>query len=141
MTDLSGLLQGTEGDGVHWTLETPGELNVNLVHLDAGHAIGEHVNEAVDVVIVVLAGAGQLTIDGGGTPLTAHVVAQVPRGSRRSVRASEDEALDYLSIHRRRGPLDIRPAREAGLADPGDEGGDPACWAHVFEADDADTPG
>jgi len=108
MTDLTGYLQGAAGDGVHWTLETPGELNANLVHLDPGHAIGEHVNDAVDVLIVVLAGAGRLTIEGGGTALAPHVVAHVPRGARRRVEAAAEDGLDYLSIHRRRGPLGIR---------------------------------
>lgn len=114
MTDLSEYLHGVDGDGVHWTLDPPGELNVNLVHLDAGHAIGEHVNDAVDVVIVVLAGAGRLTTDGRSTALTPQVVAHVPRASRRSLRAADGEGLDYLSIHRRRGPLGIRPAGPAG---------------------------
>jgi quercetin dioxygenase-like cupin family protein len=107
MTDLTGLLQSAEGDGVHWTLEKPGDLNVNLVHLDAGHAIGEHANNELDVLIVVLAGRGRLTVDDEGTDLRAHVVAHVPRTSRRSLRAADDEALDYLTIHRRRGPLGI----------------------------------
>ena len=127
MTDLSTVLRSAEGDGVHWTLETPGELNVNLVHLDPGHAIGEHVNDEVDVVIVVLAGRGELTVDGHGTELAPHVVASVPKGSRRGVRAAEGEGLDYLSIHRRRGALGITPRP--------DEGGDPACWAHLFPDD------
>jgi mannose-6-phosphate isomerase-like protein (cupin superfamily) len=142
MTDLTGLLQSAAGDGVHWTLETPGDLNVNLVHLDAGHVVGEHANDEVDVVIIVLAGRGRLTIDGHGTDLTAHVVANVPRMSRRSVRAANDEGLDYLSIHRRRGPLGIRRARSdvAETGAPREEGGDPACWAHLFENDDTETP-
>ena len=142
MADLSSYLHGAGGDGVHWTLEGPGELNVNLVHLDAGHAMGEHANEAVDVVIVVLAGTGRLTIDGRGTALAPHVVAHVPRTSLRSVRADE-HGLDYLSIHRRRGPLDLGPPRGSAAADKEaahDQGGDPACWAHLFE-DDAAGPG
>lgn len=141
MTDLTGILQSAAGDGVHWALEEPGDLNVNLVHLDAGHVVGDHANDEVDVLIVVLAGRGRLRIDGHGTDLTAHVVARVPRMSRRSVHAAEDEGLDYLSIHRRRGPLGIRPARSrpAEVTDPRDEGGDPACWAHLFE-DDTETP-
>lgn len=126
MTDLSACLRDAAGDGVHWSLEGPRELDANLVHLDAGHAIAEHVNDAVDVLMVVLAGAGRLTIDGDSRVLTAHVVAHVPRGVRRSVEAAGDEGIDYLSIHRRRPPLGIRPA-------PSDEGGDPACWAHLLD--------
>jgi quercetin dioxygenase-like cupin family protein len=118
MTDLTGLLQSAEGDGVHWTLETCNDLNVNLVHLDAAHVVDEHVNNEVDVVIVVLGGHGLLTIDGHGTELTAHVVANVPRMSRRIVCAADDEGLDYLSIHRRRGRLGIRHAARSDLAAP-----------------------
>jgi mannose-6-phosphate isomerase-like protein (cupin superfamily) len=128
MTDLSDVLEGVEGDGVHWTLDASGDLNVNLVHLDAGHAIGENVNDEVDVVMVVLAGRGRLTVDSRPTDLTPHVVAYVPRASLRSVHAADAEGLDYLSIHRRRGPLGIRPAA--------DEGGDPACWADLFDDDE-----
>jgi len=142
MTDLTGLLQSAEGDGVHWTLETPSDLNVNLVHLDAAHAVGEHANNEVDVVVVVLGGRGRLTIDGRGIDLAAHVVANVPRLSRRSVRAADDEGLDYLSIHRRRSPLGIRRARSdpAEMGAAHEEGGDPACWAHLLENDDTETP-
>jgi quercetin dioxygenase-like cupin family protein len=135
MTDLTGLLRSAEGDGVHWTLETSGDLNVNLVHLDAGHAVDEHTNDEVDVVIVVLAGRGRLMIDGHDTDVSAHVVTEVPRQVRRSVRAADDESLDYLSIHRRRGPLGIRRGATGPAATGAshDEGGDPACWAHLFE--------
>lgn len=143
MTDLSGILQGAEGDGVQWAVETPGELNVNLVHLEAGHAVGEHVNDEVDVVIVVLAGQGWLTIDGERTDLAAHVVAYVPRHTRRGVHAGAGHGLDYLSIHRRRAPLGIKPGGRAGRAaettEPHELGGDPACWAHLFDDDTDDT--
>ena len=142
MTDLSGILQGAEGDGVHWAVETPGELNVNLVHLEAGHAVGEHVNDEVDVVIVVLAGQGWLTIDGERTDLAAHVVAYVPRHTRRSVHAGAGHGLDYLSVHRRRAPLGIKPGGRARRAEAADEpqelGGDPACWAHLFDDEDGE---
>ena len=141
MTDLTRRLQSAEGDGVHWTLEEPGDLNVNLVHLDAGHIVGEHTNDEVAVVIVVLAGRGRLTIDGHGTDLTTHVVANVPRMSRRSVRAADDEGLDYLSIHRSRSPLGVRSGRSdlAAMGAPREEGGDPACWAHQLENDNTET--
>ena len=142
MTDLTRLLESAAGDGVHWALEACGDLNVNLVHLDAAHVVSEHANDEVDVVIVVLGGHGRLMIDGKGTELTANVVVSVPRLSRRSVRAADGEGLDYLSIHRRRGRLDIGRARSdlTALGAAPDEGGDPACWAHLFESDSPDTP-
>lgn len=156
MSDLSGVLRRAAGDGVQWTLEGDGELHVNLVHLDAGHAIGDHVNDGVDVVIVVLAGSGELTVDGATTRLAAHVVAHVPRGARRSIRADggagdgdggaddgdggadgDNAGLDYLTIHRRPRPLGIGPTRRRPraetAAEPVEEGGDPACWLHLFD--------
>jgi hypothetical protein len=86
---------------------------------------------------VVLAGRGRLMIDGHDTDVSAHVVTEVPRQVRRSVRAADDESLDYLSIHRRRGPLGIRRGATGPAATGAshDEGGDPACWAHLFEDD------
>ena len=80
MTDLTGLLQSAVGDGVHWTLEMPSDLNVNLVHLDAIHVVGEHANNEVDVIIVVL-----------GWPRTAHDrrPRHRPRSARRRQRAAD----------------------------------------------------
>jgi hypothetical protein len=47
-----------------------------------------------------------------------------------------------LSIHRRRSPLGIRRARSdiAEMGAPHEEGGDPACWAYLFENDNTETP-
>lgn len=105
VVDLSDALLET-GDGVHWTLERHGDLNVNLVRLEPGHSVDEHVNHAVDVVLVVSAGAGHIWVDGVSTPLRAHVVADVPRGTARRI-AAGPEGLSYLTVHRRR-TLDIR---------------------------------
>lgn len=96
----------TTGDGVHWSLAMPSELNVNLVALEAAHAIGEHVNSEVDVVFVVLGGEGRATVDAVVHDLRRDVVLHVRRGLARSVVAG-DTGLRYLSIHRARGALGI----------------------------------
>ena len=98
------------GDGVHWTLDDSTDLNANLVHLDPGHAVGEHVNGAVDVLVVGLAGDGEVAVDDAVHALRAHVVVHVPRGARRTIRAG-DAGLTYLTVHRRRGGLEIGPTR------------------------------
>lgn len=92
--------------GVVWALEASAELNANVVKLDPGHAIGEHVNGEVDVFVYVLSGDGSVTIDGRTSPLAADHAVLVPRGARRSVRAGATTLL-YLSVHRRRGPLQV----------------------------------
>jgi hypothetical protein len=77
---------------------------------------------------VALAGNGELLVDGAAAPLENGVVAHVPRGSLRSVRAGS-EPLRYLSLHRRRsGPMirsrpsrrPTRSEREHGV--PGEHG-------------------
>lgn len=98
--DLGPLLDAP-GDGVHWTLGAEGDLNANLVRLEPGHAIGEHVNDEVDVLVVVLAGVGEARIDGHRLPLVHHQVVLLPSGARRSIEAGP-EGLAYLTVHRRR---------------------------------------
>ena len=65
--DLTGV--GGTG-GVMWSVSLDG-LHANLVVLGPGEAIAPHRNDAVDVLVVVLSGAGKATID-------AHVVELTP---------------------------------------------------------------
>ena len=104
-TDTSG------HDGVVWSLPHGGDLDVNLVHLAADGVIGAHVNNEVDVAMSVMTGSGALVVDGVRHDLSVGVLASIPKGVQREIRASSD-GITYLSIHRRRGPLAIgvRPA-------------------------------
>lgn len=99
-----------DGDGVHWTLRGSDDLNANLVHLDPGHAMGEHVNDAVDVIVVVLAGDGEVLVDARPHRVGPHALALVPRGAARTIRAGAG-GLTYLTVHRRRGGPAIGPRR------------------------------
>ena len=99
-TDTSG------HDGVVWSLPHGGDLDANLVHLDAGGVIGAHVNSEVDVAMSVMSGNGTLIVDEINHDLSVDVFALIPRGVRREVRAGS-EGITYLSIHRRRNPLTI----------------------------------
>lgn len=99
-TDTSG------HDGVVWSLPHGGDLDANLVHLDAGGVIGAHVNSEVDVAMSVMSGNGALIVEGINHDLSVDVFALIPRGVRREVRAGS-EGITYLSIHRRRNPLTI----------------------------------
>lgn len=101
---------GEGADGVHWTLERAAELNANLVRLEPGHAVGRHVNAAVDVLVVVLAGSGTVVIDDAAAAVGPHAVVDVPRGTAREVRAGAD-GLWYLTVHRRRSGPTIGPTR------------------------------
>jgi quercetin dioxygenase-like cupin family protein len=105
--DLRALLP-LSGDGVHWTLERDADLNVNLVHLDAGHEVGAHVNDAVDVLVVGLDGTGEVDVGGGRHDVAPGVVVHVPKGTRRTIRAGA-LGFSYLTVHRRRAGPAISP--------------------------------
>lgn len=94
------------GNGVVWSLPHGGDLDANLVRLEPGARIGEHVNDEVDVLIFVQAGTGRLLLGGAELALGPDHLALIPARVRRAVTAGTD-GITYLSIHRRRGPLGI----------------------------------
>lgn len=105
---LRDLAEAAAGAGVAWALEPgpEGELNVNLVRFPEGDGVGEHVNAAVDVLIVGIAGEGTVVVDGAEHALAAGTLVHIPRGARRSTRAGR-AGFAYLTVHRRRGPLTL----------------------------------
>jgi quercetin dioxygenase-like cupin family protein len=111
VVDLTRFLDA-EGDGVHWSLADPGDLNVNLVRLGPGRTMAEHTNYELDVVLVVLAGTGRLIVDDVDRHVAAAAVAQIPKGTTRAIHADAD-GIAYLTVHRRRDPLGIGPSRSA----------------------------
>lgn len=103
--DLNDLSESGSG-GAIWSLGHGGDLDANVVRLRPGDTIGEHVNDEVDVLVVVWSGDGELTSDGRSVPLRSGVVVQIERGARRSIAAGPD-GVTYLSVHRRRDGLSI----------------------------------
>lgn len=100
-------LGGGTGSGPLWGMASD-DLNATLLAWPPGEAVAEHVNAEVDVLVVVLAGSATVTIDGAPHAVAAPAALLVPRGARRAIRAGED-GVRYLSVHRRRGPLQIAP--------------------------------
>lgn len=112
VTDLMALARAAMergASGALWSLVTP-ELNLNVVRFAASDGVAEHTNDEVDVVAVVLRGAGTVTIDGRAEQVSAGALVYMPKGSRRTIRAGDDE-LVYLTCHRRRMGLMPRRAR------------------------------
>jgi quercetin dioxygenase-like cupin family protein len=102
--EIAGSAAGREG--VVWTLAGSGDLNTNLVRFEAGGGVGEHVNDEVDVLIVGVSGSGLVGVEGEEHPVSGGIVVFVPKGTRRSTRATSED-FAYLSVHRGRGPLQI----------------------------------
>ena len=92
--------------GVIWSLDTSSDLNANLVRFGAGQGVEEHVNDEVEVIILGVSGSGIVAVDREEYALSAGILVFIPKRARRStVSASEDFA--YLTVHRRRKPLQI----------------------------------
>jgi quercetin dioxygenase-like cupin family protein len=98
--DLASLAGGGGHPGARWRLDGE-DLQANLVRLGRGDCIQPHRNDEVEMLVVVVAGRGELTLDGQVHPLAPMVVAHLPKGTVRAI-AAVDGPLTYLSIHRRR---------------------------------------
>jgi len=117
-----GATDTTGPAGVVWSLPHGGDLDANLVRLDPDGAIPPHVNREVDVIISVVGGRGHLIVGDTSHPLHSDVLAVIPKGTRREIRADR-RGLSYLSVHRRRSPLGIAPGA-TGTRDAGAESSD-----------------
>jgi quercetin dioxygenase-like cupin family protein len=100
LIDIGAALRNAGNDGPIWSVNSE-QLNVNLLRLSTGGEVAEHVNNELDVVIVVFEGNGELVADGAAYPLLAGHMLVVPRGARRGMRCIAGP-LVYLTCHRRR---------------------------------------
>lgn len=108
--------------GALWQLAEQGrELDANLVRLPPGGEVGEHQEDVLDVLLVVLAGSGRATTGAEVLELAPTTVLWLPRTSRRALAAGPD-GLAYLTVHRRRPGLTIKPSAEVPAAHEGGEG-------------------
>jgi quercetin dioxygenase-like cupin family protein len=108
--DLASLAARGNHPGALWRLNGE-DLQANLVRLDQGDRIQPHRNDEVEVLVVVVCGRGELTLDGQVHQLAPMVVAHLPKGTVRAVEAV-DGPLAYLSVHRRR-PAGLQLGRPA----------------------------
>jgi quercetin dioxygenase-like cupin family protein len=89
------------------------ELNVTPLSWKAGSGPQEHVNQERDVLVVALDGSATLSIDGEQRELDRGETAIIAKGRKRKITAGGD-GVRYLSVHRRRPPLQIGRADERG---------------------------
>jgi mannose-6-phosphate isomerase-like protein (cupin superfamily) len=93
-------LERAEGRGVVWSASSA-DLNVNLVHWPAGEGVAVHVNSERDALFLVVAGTGEVVLDGHRHAVRAHSAVLAPAGSERSLTAGGD-GIRYVSVHVRR---------------------------------------
>jgi quercetin dioxygenase-like cupin family protein len=80
------------------------DLNATLVSWAPRQGVAAHRNEERDVLIVAVAGNGELVVDDRRIALHAPAAVLIPRGATRAITAGQD-GLRYLSVHRRRSGL------------------------------------
>jgi quercetin dioxygenase-like cupin family protein len=102
-------LLGRDGAGPLWGIASA-DLNATLLAWRAGEGIAEHVNAELDVLLIVLEGDGVAVVSGDPHRLAPGHALLVEKGAPRSILAGPS-GIRYLSVHRRRAPLQIeRPA-------------------------------
>jgi quercetin dioxygenase-like cupin family protein len=103
LINVAEVLQGVEHDGPAFSANSE-QLNVNLLRLTHGASIPQHINDEVDVLVVVIQGTCKLFVDNESTVLRTGMGAVIPRGHLRALRCTMGP-LVYLTCHRRRAPL------------------------------------
>jgi quercetin dioxygenase-like cupin family protein/hemerythrin-like domain-containing protein len=95
----------SEASGPIWGTSSE-ELNATLLSWNVGEGPPEHVNDERDVLVVVLEGSMTLRTDEGARELSTGESMIIAKGQRRKITAGPDGAR-YMSVHRRRGPLQM----------------------------------
>jgi quercetin dioxygenase-like cupin family protein len=81
-------------------------LDANVIALPAGKRIDTHTGPDLDVLMLVVAGAGEVDGADGAVEVAAGSLVWLPRRSQRSIAAGPD-GLRYLTVHPRRPALSI----------------------------------
>ncbi len=103
VVDLAAPAGAATAPGTAWT-HVSEDLNANSLVFPAVEGVDPHVNSEVDVLLVGIAGAGIVEVDGGPNELRPDGALVVPKGTRRGTRALSDH-FAYLTCHRRRAGL------------------------------------
>jgi mannose-6-phosphate isomerase-like protein (cupin superfamily) len=96
------------GGGPVWG-EASEDLNATLLAWRAGSGPPESINHERDVLVLVVEGSAVVTVEGRDRLLRAGEAVIVGKGTRRRIVAGP-AGVRYLSVHRRRPPLQIESA-------------------------------
>ncbi|MFF9864713.1 cupin domain-containing protein [Streptomyces sp. NPDC013953] len=96
--------------GALWRLAEPGrQLDANVVRIPPEQRVDPHTEPDLDVLLLVIAGEGDLVTTEGSRLLHAGSLTWLPHGCARGLVAGS-RGLTYLTVHRRRPGMTIRPA-------------------------------
>jgi hypothetical protein len=120
--DLAGLSVAAHGGGPQWAQES-GDLDLTFLSWAAGQGVAAHANDEVDVLLIVAAGAADVTIAARTYRVSSGQALLIPKGVERAITCAT-ERVSYLSVHRRRrGLWPTLKGRSLGGSAPGDESG------------------
>lgn len=77
------------------------DLNLTLLSWKAGEGVAPHINEEVDVVLIVVDGEGEVSVGQQVLVLRIGQALLIPKGCERAIRCV-GERFSYLSVHGRR---------------------------------------
>lgn len=88
--------------GVQWKLAEPGrQLDANVVRLSPGAVVDTHTEPELDVLLLVVAGDGELSSGQAAEPLEEGALCWLPKASSRRL-AAGPQGLSYMTVHARR---------------------------------------
>lgn len=103
----------SQAGGALWRLEAqPRDLDANIIAIPPEGQIDTHDGPAIDVLIHVLAGSGEVRGHTGSVPLRPGALVWLPRGSRRTF-AAGPQGLRYLTVHQRKQGLSLGATRSS----------------------------
>jgi quercetin dioxygenase-like cupin family protein len=97
---FDALAQQAASSGPIWGHEST-DLDITLLSWPGGAEIAAHINDEVDVLLIGVAGAGDVSVGDATYRLEQGRALLIPRGAARALRCSSDR-WSYLSVHRRR---------------------------------------
>ena len=77
------------------------DLDYTLLQWRNAQGVQEHVNSEVDVIMIVLAGFGEVVLDGTSHAVAAGKAILIPKGAKRAIQSFSDD-FRYLNIHKRK---------------------------------------
>ena len=105
LIDLAAIGAGAQNSGPQWG-HSCDDLNLTLLSWERGRTVAPHVNNEVEVVIVVVDGEGEAIVNGETFRLAPGQALLIPKGVERAIQGTSiqgtAERFSYLSVHRRR---------------------------------------
>lgn len=100
LVDLAAICRQATASGPQWSFEST-DLDLTLLTWTGPQHIAPSINDEVDVVLIGIAGAGEVLVDDTAYQLSAGQAVLIAKGTRRSLRCVT-APWSYLSLHRRR---------------------------------------